>query len=111
MSLSHPQIYMVLFALQEFAHFLDEFVLCPISIAVVLVGNVAFAIDDDGIWNHLDAKSALELAVRIEKHFVGPSVVVDKRLHLVDVLSLVDRHGDDFYACLLLPFLIDIGYG
>ena len=77
----------------------------------MLIDNVAFAVDDEHIRYHLYAKGALEVAVGVEEHFVGTSVVVDERFHLVDVLCLVDADGDDFDAGLLLPLVIDFADG
>ena len=88
-----------------------EFLFGTVGRAVVLVDDVALAVDNDGVRNHLCSESAFEVAVRIEQHLVGPAVVVDKRFHLVYILCLVDGHGDDFHAGLLLPFVVDFGNG
>ena len=93
--------------INKLAYFLDEFLLVALLIAVVLVNDVALAVNDDGVRYHLDAEGALEVAVRVEKHVVRPFVAVNEGAHLVDVLRLVDRHGDDFHAGLLLPLLVD----
>ena len=73
--------------------------------------DVALAVAHYHVGNCLHAKRTLEVAVGVEQHVILPTVVVDERFHLVDVLSLVDRDGENLYACLLLPILINLAYG
>ena len=95
----------------KFANFIDKLLLSTVSISIVLVHNVAAAVNNEHIGNHLDAEGTLEVAVGIKQHFIFPAVVVNQRLDLVDVLPLVDADGDELHACLLLPVLIDLGDG
>ena len=95
----------------EFAHLLNEFLFCAIGVAVVLINDITFAIADDDIRNQFTAKCAAELAIGIEQNLVGPAVVVNERLYLVDILCAIDANSEKLNARLLLPFLVDLCNG
>ena len=67
----------------KLAHFLDEFLLGTLGIAVVLRHDVALAVAYYHVGDSLHAKRALEVAVGVEQHVILPTMVVDKRLHLI----------------------------
>ena len=75
------------------------------------IDNISLTIDNEDIRYHLDAKCTLEVAIGVEQYVVFPVVVVDKRLHLIDVLSLVNGYCEYLDACLLLPVFIYLADG
>ena len=95
----------------KFPDFLNQLLLGTVDISVVLIHNLPVAVDDEGVRNHLHSERTLEVAVRVEQDLVLPSVVVYERLHLVDVLSLVDRDSNHLHPCLSLPVLINLADG
>ena len=73
----------------EFPYFLYQLILGTIGISIVLIYNIAIAINDEDVWYHLNAKCTLEIAVWVEKNVVFPAIFVNHWLHLVYVLSLI----------------------
>ena len=95
--------------IHQLAYFLDEFLFGTLGIAVVLIDNLSFTVDDEHIGNHLDAQLTLQFAVRVEEYsLVRPLMLVDEGFYFVDVLSLVDRDGHDLHARFLLPLVVDL---
>ena len=73
----------------HFANFLYQFGLCTIGISVVLVGNVAVAVNNKCERNCLNTECTAEVAVWVEQYLVRPSVRIYQWLHLIYILSLV----------------------
>ena len=94
--------------IQKFSNFLNQLLLCPIGIALMLVGNVSLAVNNQHVGNHLYAHGTLQVAVGIEKHLVLPSVVIDQRLYLIYILRLIYADGINLNARLGLPFLVHL---
>lgn len=99
---------MLLLSCNQFANLLDQLVLGTLGVAVVLVHDLAVAIANEHVGDHLDAQCALELRVGVDQHVVSPTVLINERLHLVDVLALVDANGVDFDTGLIHPVLIHL---
>ena len=95
----------------KLAYFLNKFFLSTLGVSVVLRHDLAVAVANDNVRDGLYAERALEVAVRVEQNLILPAVVVYERLHLVAVLCLVDRHGDNLHAGLLLPLLVHLADG
>ena len=75
------------------------------------IDYIAQTIDDEHIRYHLDTKSTLQVAVGVEQHVVFPAVVVDKRLDLIDILTLINRHGKNLHTRFFLPVGIHLADG
>ena len=79
-----------------------------VDISAAAVGNIAVAVDDKHMGNHLNAEGTQKIAVAVEKHFIFPPFGVDKRFHFAYVLGLVGRDGDKLHSGLLLPVGINL---
>ena len=90
---------------------LDDVSLAAFGVSAAALHDLAVAVADEHVGNHLDTQGTEHVAVGVEQDVVLPLVGINEGLDLVDLLCLVNADGKELHAGLLLPLLVDLGDG
>ena len=71
-----------------------ERILITVLVSDMIIDEFAGAIEEEDVRNILNAQSTSKVGIHVEEHFIFETLGIDERLHLVDVLSLVDADSN-----------------
>ena len=95
-----------MFGGNQFSYLFDEVFFATFCISATAFYDITLAIDDENVRNHVHAHCTFEIAIGVEQDIKFPTIAINERFYFLDILCLIDRDGDNFYACFVLPISI-----
>ena len=71
-----------------------ERILITVLVSDMIIDEFAGAIEEEDMRNILNAQSTSKVGIHVEKYIIFETLGIDKRLYLIDVLSLVDADSN-----------------